>query len=235
MVVVLMMGLAVPAFAATSTSAGTSVSTSASNGSHGKSHTSVGGCFAYSENARIANVPIKICAFTTNSSTCSVKVGGSWYTGYITHSKSCGQSVATIRIVTNGTTRRNLNLRLGEPYDVNSGCVTITIQVRFYGSTMSEINMTAAGSYELRSNSQYMVFGCCSTGTRRLTYQAKMGLTGSCSRGWYSASVTVKTDDTGVIYMPSTKLYSVYSSAGYGFSTSYSSNRAYISGTCKVA
>lgn len=227
LVAALVSSLTISAFAA----ANTSYSTNASICYSCYDSYSVYG-YTYRDEAKITDVSVQIGEFTTNSTTCRVRVGKTWYTGHIQHEKGGSRSYATIRVDT-GSFSGNMDFGLPAPYDVNCGHVKIVIRMSFFGSRMDAKTMKISGDYKLQS------IGAVNFATSGKTYDvpyfAQMKLVGNQEGGWYTISASVETSDYGTDHISCLRLCGIYENGKeMGYSYSISNSRANISGKYRL-
>jgi hypothetical protein len=182
LVMALMVSLAVPAFAAT-TSSDTRY---ASNGPVHCTYKYLRG------EGKITNLQVKIHEFKTSDSYVRVEIGQTVFAARVTHKQEGAKIVSKIRVSNSGITMR---YGFGSERNTTNSKVDFTITVKHYGNSVSAHTIYMNATYSFKSATKYQVWDksvavTSNYQTRSITHETKGS--GSTSQGYFDSVIEFK-------------------------------------------
>ena len=204
----------------TSTSTGTSTNVSISAQANRKGY--------FSDTGGMSNVPVKIYAFTTKSSSVKVQIGSSTFTLPVRHYQSGSATVSSIKV---NSSKSNVYYGFGSPYNMTGCATSFNITIRHYGSSVPTHILKACGSYSIKTPST-ITYPANSRGSTSFYTIYNTRLNASGSFGYYSTSFAFSaTDDNHKMVLGNYDLiltlfqgkinHGISSSTGLGLSGQY--------------
>ena len=197
LVMVLAIGLAAPAFAATgsSVSSGSSVGTKPTQ-SNAPRFGSRGPVFPTYKYARgegsMEKLPVRISAFSTADKTVRVQIGGSTFSAPVTHKQSGGKIVSTISFEGKN---RAMRYGFGSKHDTNNTNVEFGIVVKHYGNSVGAHTIYASANYVFCSDFKFQIWDRSVAYANRgqsMTVSNETYAAGSTSQGYFNTEFSLK-------------------------------------------